>query len=63
MAIKEIPGTKPKEYTGLSSDEKTSNYLNGVKLHTVDTGEHWIFHDGMWGLDLTLIQALKMASL
>ena len=63
MAILEIPGTKPKEYTGLSTDERTANYINGVKLHLVDTGEHLIFHDGMWELDLTLIQALKMASL
>ena len=48
-----------KNYIGLSSDSKPENVLEGSTYHAVDTGEQWVFHDGMWELDLRLTAALE----
>lgn len=73
MAIKKVlpigyqgggSGGGKQEFTGISSDPKPlagdiSKYPDGSKLHFVDTGEKFIYHDGMWEDDLSLIHALR----
>ena len=39
-------------YTGLSTDDKPPWAGQGARLECVDTGECWIFNDGMWVFDL-----------
>jgi hypothetical protein len=39
-------------YTGLSSDILPPWAGEGARAEFVDTGERWIFHDGMWVFDL-----------
>ena len=72
MAIKRImpigfkgggPGAGKQEFSGISSDTKPlgkeiSKYPDGSKLHFVDTGEEFVFHDDMWEDDLRLKHAL-----
>ncbi len=72
MAIKRImpigwqgggPGGGKQKFSGISSDEKPlardiSRYPDGSTLHFVDTGEEFVFHDGMWEDDLRLKHAL-----
>lgn len=48
-----------KHYVGLSSDVKPSDATEGSTLHIVDTGEQWVYHDGMWQEDLRMIYALR----
>lgn len=50
-----------KEYIGLSSDSKPMNVAEGSTYHSVDTGEHWIFHDLMWEIDYTSAWAMQVA--
>ena len=51
MAVK--LATKTKRYTGVSSDVKPdSDVTEGSTFHYVDTGEKYIFHNGMWENDL-----------
>lgn len=50
-------GSGPQEFTGISSDPKPdigdiSKYPDGSTLHFVDTGEKFVYHDGMWEDDL-----------
>ncbi len=57
------PGGGKQEFTGISSDPKPlagdiSKYPNGSTLHWVDTGETFVYHDGMWEDDLRLKYAL-----
>ena len=47
-------------YIGLSSDDKPENVAEGSTYHSVDIGEQWIYHDGMWEYDLRLTAALEM---
>ena len=54
--------TEPQRYIGLSTDDWHENAPEGSTLHLVDTGETYIFHNGMWEYDLRLITALGMAS-
>jgi len=73
MAIKRVlpigyrgggPGGGAQNFTGISSDQKPlpadiSKNPNGSRLHFVDTGERFIYHDGMWEDDLSLIYAFN----
>lgn len=72
MAIKRImpigyrgggPGGGRQQFSGISSDAKPykgdiSKYPDGSTLHFVDTGEEFVYHDGMWEDDLRLKHAL-----
>ena len=47
-------------WNGISSDEKpNSGVTEGSTFHYVDTGEEFIYHNGMWEVDLRLRNALK----
>ena len=35
-------------WNGHSSDEKPASASEGSEFHAVDTGEEFIFHNGMW---------------
>ena len=52
-------GNLTNKYLGLSTDEKPLNVKEGSTYHSVDTGEHWVFHDKLWETDLTMARALK----
>ena len=56
-----LRGGEAKEYIGLSSDDKPMNVAEGSTYHSVDTGEHWVFHDLMWEMDLTNTRAMQIA--
>ena len=56
-----IRGGEAKEYIGLSSDDKPMNVAEGSTYHSVDTGEHWVFHDFMWEIDYTSVWAMQVA--
>jgi len=54
MAIKFI--AKSSSWIGISSDVKpVSGVQEGTTCHYVDTGEEFIFHDGMWEDDLRVV--------
>lgn len=44
-----------------STDDKPLTVENGTKLYIVDTGEEWIFFDGMWILDIATAAVLMRA--
>jgi hypothetical protein len=46
-------------YQGLSSDPKPTGAGNGAIFHIVDTGEVYVFHEGVWTPDLRMVRALK----
>jgi len=54
-----LVANKMNKYIGLSTDEKPLNVREGSTYHSVDTGEHWIFHDKLWETDLTMARAMK----
>ena len=56
-------GAMNNRFIGHSSDEKPSDVDDGAEFHAIDTGEEYIFHDGMWYQDLRKINAIKMAAL
>lgn len=39
-------------FTGLSTDDKPQFAGQGAIYHSVDTGEKWVYNEGMWVLDL-----------
>jgi len=49
------------QYIGLSTENLPENAPNGSTFHMVDTGETYIFSNGMWESDMRLTTALKMA--
>ncbi len=52
--------TTIKRWIGHSSDEKPSTDVpEGSTFHMIDTGEIYIYHNGMWAEDLRLIYALR----
>ena len=60
MAVKLID--KIFRWQCLSSDDKpTSGVTEGSMVHVVDTGEEYVFHDGIWVDDLRRIYALQNA--
>ena len=46
MAI--VLQTNIMRWNGHSSDEKPTSAPEGSEFHAVDTGEEFIFHNGMW---------------
>ncbi len=42
------------KFQGLSSDIKPDSPPEGSTLHIIDTGEKYVFHDGMWEEDLSV---------
>jgi hypothetical protein len=61
MAIEKV--TQKGLLTGLSTDDKPTSAPQGMTLHCVDTGEEWVFYDGMWTLDLRRARALLLAGM
>lgn len=61
MAVGKIATTET--YQGLSTDDKPMEVHEGSTFHAVDTGEEYVFMDGMWEQDLRRITALKMAAI
>jgi len=57
MAV--VNATSNQVYQGLSSDEKPLGASNGATFHVVDTGDVFVFHDGMWVPDYRMVRALK----
>ena len=49
------------DYVGLSSDSRPESVAEGSTYHAVDTGEPWIYHDGMWEVDNRLVWAMQIA--
>ena len=60
MAI--VLQTNIMRWNGHSSDEKPTSAPEGSEFHAVDTGEEFIFHNGMWVQDLRRINAIVMAN-
>jgi hypothetical protein len=50
-------------FIGHSSDAKPTDVNDGAEFHVIDTGEEYVFFDGMWVQDLRKINAIKMAAL
>jgi len=50
-------------WNGAASDAKPTAAPEGSEFHAVDTGEEFIYHNGMWIQDLRKINAIKMAAL
>ena len=51
--------TTIKRFQGLSTDDKPTDSPDGSTYHSVDTGEQWVCHDGMWVIDLRMAKALE----
>lgn len=51
--------TTIQRFQGLSADVKPAAPPEGSTFHVVDTGEQYVFFDGMWEQDLRLIAALR----
>ena len=50
MAVRE--GSSQQSFSGFSTDEKPlTGVQNGASFHVLDTGEEYVFHDGMWESD------------
>jgi len=53
-------GTRVVHWNLMTSDIKPmSGIAEGSTCHYVDTGEVYMFHNGMWAKDLRLINALN----
>jgi len=50
-------------WNGAAADAKPTTASEGSEFHAVDTGEEFIYHNGMWVQDLRKINAIKMAAL
>lgn len=56
--------TTKQRWNGHSSDVKPSTDVKeGSEFHAVDTGEEFIYHNGMWIQDMRRINAIKMADI
>jgi len=56
MAVTSI-GAAYVKFQGLSTDTKPTDVADGATFHVIDTGEQFVFHDGMWELDLRSTRA------
>jgi len=56
-----LVSNNPPHWQGLSSDVKPQSG-DGATCHSVDTGEQFVCHDGMWVEDLRLIYAIRAAA-
>lgn len=61
MALKVMSEGSIRHYIGLSSDTKPGSTADGTTVYEVNTGLHWVYFDGVWYEDLTLIYALSQA--
>ena len=58
------PISSDREWMCLSSDPlETEQAETGARMHSVDTGEQYVFFDGTWVPDLRLIYAVKAATI
>lgn len=57
MAVRAIGATYNK-FQCTSTDEKPLDVADGATMHVIDTGEEFVFHNGMWELDLRSIRVL-----
>jgi len=55
--------TVKQRWNGSSADAKPDTAQEGSEFHAVDTGEEFIYHNGMWVQDLRKINAIKMAAI
>ena len=55
--------TNIKKWNGVSSDVKPSDAPEGSGFHVIDTGEEYIYHNGMWVQDLRMINAINSAAI
>ena len=55
--------TVKQKFNGASSDVKPDDVPEGSEFHAVDTGEEFLYHNGMWVQDLRKINAIKAAAL
>ena len=61
MAIRKVH-YKGERYFGYSGDVfPTTNNGDGDSLTELDTGKQYVFYDGAWHEDLTLIYAISQA--
>ena len=60
MAVKMIHQFA-KAYQGWSTDTKPEHPEEGSIFHCVDTGEEYVFYDGMWEQDMRRIHAARVA--
>jgi hypothetical protein len=47
-------------FQGLSTDIKPEAPAEGSTYNCVDTGERYVYYDGTWEEDMTLIYAIQM---
>lgn len=52
-----------RDLQGLSTDDKPMDVEDGGTFHVIDTGEMYVFHDGVWEPDLRRVTAIKQAEL
>lgn len=45
----------------LSSDDFPMDAPHGARMHVVDTGEMYVFHENMWVPDIRIAAAIKKA--
>lgn len=50
------------KYQGFSSELKPENPGEGSEYHVIDTGEEFVFFNGMWEQDLRRINAIQKAA-
>jgi hypothetical protein len=55
--------TNSQKWNGASTDVKPANAPEGSEFHAVDSGEEYVYHNGMWVQDLRRINAIKMAAI
>ncbi|MBC8183242.1 hypothetical protein H8E88_19225 [candidate division KSB1 bacterium] len=63
MAVKinRVPGSQETSWTGISGDIRPlSGIRDGERFEFVDTGEKYIFHDGMWEPDRVAFALLNL---
>jgi len=51
MAVKAVGSTRFK-FLGLSTDTKPTDAPNGATFKSMDTGEVWLYFDGMWIMEM-----------
>lgn len=56
MAVTSVGGTYF-HLQGLSTDDKPLDVQDGATFLIIDTGEMYVFHDGMWEQDMRQYQA------
>lgn len=48
-------------YIGESSDIKPTTCNEGASFYEINTGVRWLYHDGKWIEDISMIYALSQA--